>query len=357
MIPTVVQLAAEQAAAAWAVSTQPLEWDGVKKKSNQELEYWLANVAYWRMYPFAPKQLPADPKDVWVTTYMRIHGMVLAELEKLQPAPSWTASSPRWPLSTPPRAWKPGSKFGVKRPWSAAQPTRNHCGIDLSSSLGAAVLAPEPATVVAVDQGWEAPAKAVVLHLDSGHTAILGGTALGSSPPKGTRVAAGALVGRIGAYPGGSTMCHFQLYRRHLTLSELNQQKSWRIEDPPPPDLLDPHDYLTAAKNGTPLSEANAGAAFFGVQPDEPAAEDFESAEQFEGDGPPLADASGGTGAGAGVGAGSGAAGSGTGGLVPAMPTSSVVPIVALGGLVVVVGAAFVFTRNRGASHARVSPY
>ncbi|MCY0985799.1 M23 family metallopeptidase [Nannocystis sp. ILAH1] len=293
MIPPLPQqVLLELEAVQWAVENKPEVYDGYQRKAGQEDQYWFANVAYWRAYPLAPKQLPKNPKPdekVWVDTWLRIHQLVLARIAAQQPAPAWNGSSPRWPLSSPPKKWKPGSKFGVKRPWGSANPTRFHCGIDLSAGLGTPVLAPESGVILAVDQGWEAPAKAVILHLDSGLTALMGGVAKGSSPPKGTRVCPGQAVGcmtdvvaKIGPYPNGSTMLHFQLYKRHLTVSELNKQKAWYADRSQPPDLIDPADYLTAAMNGTPLDPANAASAFYGFTPEEPAG-DIEAGEQNEG--------------------------------------------------------------------------
>jgi len=343
--PLPYQLQLELDNIAWVVKNKPLEWDGFSKKADQELDYWLANVSYWRTYPTAPKQLSKDPADKqWVETWLRMHALVQQQLAAEVPAPTWDASKPRWPLTTPPVKWKPGSRFGVQRPWDDPTPDRNHCGIDLRATLGSPVVATEAGVIVGVDQGWELPTKSIVLHLDSGYTLLIGGLKKGSMPPVGTRVTAGQQLAVIEAYPRGGTMAHVQLYKRLLTIAEVNKQKSWYMGQNKPPDLIDPADYLETARLNTELTPQNAGMAFYGFQPDDPGA-DVENVEQSEGTDPP------GNGGGTNTNTGtSGGTNTGTSGKVSGPPATTTPELpwaaIAVGGVVVLGGLAYVITRR-----------
>lgn len=262
LIPSPADLVREYDSAAWAVHERPAEYEGIARKATQEETDWLTNVAFWRSYPEYAGQKLAPGDAPAIATWLRLREMVRQALLQTHPPP-WTRSSPVWPLGrTPATNFKAGSLFGAKRPWKGTT-TRHHCGIDLGAPLGTPMLAPE-AGVSLGETGWDAPAKAVLLQLDSGLTVLLGGSAAGSAAPKGTRVAAGQQVAKVGAYPNGSTMLHFQLYDGTLTAAQVEARKSWAWDAPRPDHLLDPLDYLRTAAARTQLPAGEVQGAFLG---------------------------------------------------------------------------------------------
>lgn len=278
MIPNLANLV-EAAAVAWALANDVDTYDGVARKKGQALSTWKANMAFWRAYPDRSAQ-PIDPKDTpAVDAWLRMHVAIQDGLLKQNP-PVYNASKPRWPLASPPQKWGPGGAYGARRPWKKSKPqTRYHCGVDLDADDGSPVVAPEPCTILAVDVGWEAPTKCLVMHLDSGDTLLFGGLKKGSMPAVGSHVEAGELVGRVTPYPRGDTMLHVQLYKGKLTLKQVQQQMAWYLNTDAPPLLLDPRDYLEAAMANTPLNPQNAAFAAFGESVGDPSYE----AEEAEG--------------------------------------------------------------------------
>lgn len=164
-------------------------------------------------------------------------------------------SQPTWPIVDPANTNVPvyggdgsGRAFGADRPASdvCGGGLRTHGGIDLSASRGQRVVAVESG-VIAATQGWEGPsAKALLLQTDSGPVALYGALAPGSwsefGVSKGSRVKQGQVIGRIGMYPAGSSMLHFELYAKGAT-----KNRVWCKGDPRPPGMLDPTAYLRRA--------------------------------------------------------------------------------------------------------------
>lgn len=246
--PSPNDLALESAMVLSIVADKPMEYNGRKRSAGQAVEDFWTNVAYWKLYgDTCPVQLPKTGAEPCRGAWIRLRGLVgLAVAQKPPPAPapgSWV-----WPIALTPMHWKGGGKFGARRPWKPTKPqTRYHVGVDLGAALGTPVRAPEAGVVLAGDHGWEAPVRAVVMHSDSGRTILLGGVKAGSGPPKGTRVAAGQIVGEVGAYPLGDTMCHVTVWSRPLTLSEVYARQSWALGTPKPEALIDPADLLKSA--------------------------------------------------------------------------------------------------------------
>lgn len=153
-----------------------------------------------------------------------------------------------WLLPTPRQTdYHASVVFKARRPWSGTQ-TRWHCGVDVRATKGTPILAPEDCVIVATNRGWEGPeAKATLVHTTSGRSILFGATAPGSAPPVGTLIKAGSEVARVGVYPKGSSMVHFQLYDAKISPGEANQWQSWKVGNPQPPHLIDPMPYLLGA--------------------------------------------------------------------------------------------------------------
>jgi len=145
------------------------------------------------------------------------------------------------PMVGGPRA---GRAFGVSRPYSEAyRCNRRHVGIDLEAQKGDVVVATEPGLIVAT-QGWDGPsAKALLLQTDRGPVVLYGAVApeswteFGVGP--GIRVEAGQALARIGRYPKGSSMLHFELYEQGTV-----KNRVWCAGRPMPQGALDPTSYL-----------------------------------------------------------------------------------------------------------------
>lgn len=157
---------------------------------------------------------------------------------------------PTWPLRTKKQEhFNAGVLFKAKRPTNKPQ-TRYHAGVDLSASLNDEVLAPEDMIIVDADRGWEETVVATLAHTASGKAIIFGGLKKGTSLPKNTMLKAGQPFARIGAYPKGSTMLHFQLYDALISPAEANHTQSWYVNTPKPAHLTDPMPYLTSLMQG-----------------------------------------------------------------------------------------------------------
>lgn len=170
-----------------------------------------------------------------------------------------------WMLPTPRQTqYNASVHFKARRPWSPSEAhTRHHCGVDVRATKGMPVLAPEDLVIVATDRGWEGPeAKATLVHTTTGRSILFGAVQPGTSPPVGTLLKAGSEVARIGVYPKGSSMLHFQLYDAKITPSQANMWQSWKVGNPQPPHLIDPMPYLLGAHEEpvpAPASESGGG--------------------------------------------------------------------------------------------------
>lgn len=108
--------------------------------------------------------------------------------------------------------------FGVDRGQGTG---KYHAGIDLVADWGDPVLATEDGTIVAT-QGWDGSnAKAILLETISGVVPLYGAVAPGSWKEfglgVGSKVQRGQAIARVGQYPGGSEMLHFELYTKGTT--------------------------------------------------------------------------------------------------------------------------------------------
>lgn len=107
-----------------------------------------------------------------------------------------------------------GTKTGVQK---------YHTGTDIGAPAGALVIAMEGGTVENTVNGWanDGPIGDTARILIQGDSGNVGNYAAISKKSweefglqEGDRVEAGQPIGRIGTYPGGSTMLHFELYKK-----------------------------------------------------------------------------------------------------------------------------------------------
>jgi murein DD-endopeptidase MepM/ murein hydrolase activator NlpD len=133
--------------------------------------------------------------------------------------------------------------FGVDRGTGTG---KYHAGIDLAASWGDPVVATEDGVIVGT-QGWDgANAKAIAIETISGVVPFYGAVAPNSWKEfglgVGSKVKQGQVIARVGQYPGGSEMLHFELY----TSGTIRNEKYY-IDKPRPSNLLDPTQYLKRA--------------------------------------------------------------------------------------------------------------
>lgn len=147
--------------------------------------------------------------------------------------------SPLWILPNSARKWK-RSSFGSPRPWGSASPTGHHKAIDIRAKENDPVVVPTDGTIVG-DTGWVGPGtRGVLFQSDGGPMLVFGAVAPGSYPKSG-RLKRGEMIARIGRYPGGSQMLHFEVYK----VGTLKRVR-WPYGQAQPPQLVDPHPYLLA---------------------------------------------------------------------------------------------------------------
>lgn len=159
-----------------------------------------------------------------------------------------------WPLRTQKQEhFNSSVVFKAKRPVKGPQ-TRYHAGVDVSASAGDEVLAPEDMIIIDADRGWEQTVVATLAHTASGKSILVGGLEPHTSLPAGTNVKAGQAFAKIGTYPKGSSMLHFQLYDAQISPIQANHAQSWSFGAPKPAHLIDPMDYLLKAVQGQDIT-------------------------------------------------------------------------------------------------------
>jgi len=155
---------------------------------------------------------------------------------------------PVWPLvnNFAAKVPEPGVYWSARAIGAVRSATKLHAGIDLKANAGDICVACEDGIIVKT-QGWDGDrAKAIFLQTDSGPVLNYGAVAPNSwnefNVRKGVRVKRGQPIARVGTYPGGSSMLHFEMYKKGTTTNY-----RWMRGEPPPPRLLDPTNYLKQA--------------------------------------------------------------------------------------------------------------
>lgn len=164
------------------------------------------------------------------------------------------SSRPLWPLKdgAPQTSFKSSASFGAPR---TSGSSRWHVGIDIPARRGDLVVAMEDGVLVCkgntCEQGWMGPdAKAVLVQHDSGLVVLYGALIPGSYKEfglgLGSRVKRGDPIGRVGTYPAGTSMLHLETYAKGTV-----DNAPWYQGKPPPPEVLNPTDYLRLAAQVT----------------------------------------------------------------------------------------------------------
>ena len=154
-------------------------------------------------------------------------------------------AEPLWILPGNTKAVRPWS-FGQKRPFSSSDPKTHHAGIDFDADELDPVVMPE-AGVVVRNGGWAGSnAKATTVQLFGGPVLIFGAVHPGHLPAPGRVLQRGELVGRIGKYPGGSTMLHIEQWTVGAFKDNPRPSGPWKWGSPRPAQLVDPTAYLQA---------------------------------------------------------------------------------------------------------------
>lgn len=113
-------------------------------------------------------------------------------------------------------------------------------GIDVRARYLDAVRMPEAGTIVGI-QGWRGElTRGVLAQLDRGPLVVFGALHPEHLPEVGRHYLRGEMIGRIGEYPHGSHMLHFELWRG-------STRGHWAWGAPRPEDLIDPTAYLQSA--------------------------------------------------------------------------------------------------------------
>ena len=166
---------------------------------------------------------------------------------------------PLWPLrdGKTQTSFKSSASFGAMRTTGSE---RWHVGIDIPAKRGDIAVAMEDGVIICkgntCEQGWSGPdAKAVLIQHDSGLVVLYGALIPGSYKEfglgPGARVRRGDPLGRIGTYPAGSSMLHLETYVKGTT-----DNAPWYQGKPPPPEILNPTDYLRLAAQVTDAERA-----------------------------------------------------------------------------------------------------
>lgn len=161
-------------------------------------------------------------------------------------------SCPLWPLLTDrPRTVSYKTQTGdyvgnMARRFGAVRDSgRRHAGIDLFADIGDVVVATEAGTVSAIRFFYH-DAWALYVCTDSGMTINYGEIKKNSYKEfgieEGSRVEKGQPLARIGVMSGGSHMLHIETYAGCV-----DNNTSWYASKGPPPELLNPTNYLLRA--------------------------------------------------------------------------------------------------------------
>lgn len=136
--------------------------------------------------------------------------------------------------------------FGQRRPFASSNPTTHHTGSDIDADALDPVVMPEDGVIVRTG-GWSGKnAKATTVQLLSGPVLILGAVHPDHLPKPGTLLKRGQLAGRIGTYPGGSTMLHFEQWTVGSFKDKARPAGPWKWGADRPANLVDPTAYLKA---------------------------------------------------------------------------------------------------------------
>ncbi len=134
--------------------------------------------------------------------------------------------------------------FGQRRPFGSSDPTTHHAGSDIDADALDPVVMPEDGIVVR-NAGWSGPnAKKTTVQLLSGPVIIFGAVHPDHRPQVGKLLRRGELVGRIGTYPGGSTMLHIEQWKVGTWKDKERPRGPWKWDQPRPDALVDPTSYL-----------------------------------------------------------------------------------------------------------------
>lgn len=159
--------------------------------------------------------------------------------------------APRWPLPGHARKFATWS-FGGGRPFGCTDDTceRWHAGIDLTKiPNGALVVAPEDATIIALDRGWSAGSKAQFLKTASGLFLVLGGFHPGTHHEFGLTVGQAIQKGhKLGRVLGSYGMIHLETYGD----KDRKANSVWRVGNPIPRGLHNPTKYVESMVDDAP---------------------------------------------------------------------------------------------------------
>lgn len=154
---------------------------------------------------------------------------------------------PSWPFDRAPKMPTPKGSFGAFRRMMPDGRKKLHAGADLGAPRGTIIKAMEAGRVVFTWNGWAGGETAVILvENDSGsgvlnYAAVLPHSWEEFGLGKGSKVAQGQPIARVGRYPGGGQMLHLELYAPGTRRSA-----KW-YEGQRPPQLRDPTPYVVAA--------------------------------------------------------------------------------------------------------------
>ena len=153
---------------------------------------------------------------------------------------------PVWPFpGKAPKMPTAKGSFGAHRRWMDDGRHKLHAGADLGAPEGTLIVAMAPGRVVTLWNGWAGGNTARVLIEDA--DGVTNYAAVGKRSwdefglVKGSTVAQGQPIARVGRYPGGGTMLHLERYARGV-----RQNHKW-YEGARPAVLRDPTPWVVAA--------------------------------------------------------------------------------------------------------------